>query len=68
MEKTRKTIARCVLCKSCANWTGRFDGERRKTRTCGAGLDPTHSLYECGSYVRTPGVVVWKSPNRQASA
>ena len=66
-EKPRKRIARCVLCQSCANWTGRF-AERRQTRMCGAGLDPTQKLYECASYVRTPGIVVWRSPDRQPSA
>lgn len=66
--KPRKRIARCVLCQSCANWTGRPGGERRQTRTCGAGLNPTHELFECASYVRAPGVLVWKSPQGQPRA
>ena len=55
MDKTppKKRVARCVLCQSCANWTGRHDVERRQTRICGAGLNPTRALFDCESYVRS---------------
>ena len=66
-QKVKKRVARCVLCQSCANWTGRLDSERRQTRTCGAGLNPTITLYECESYVRA--FRVWKNrPHTRSSA
>jgi hypothetical protein len=43
----------CVLCLSCANFTGRKDGERRRQfpRLCAAGLVLGPTQFHCESYV-----------------
>jgi hypothetical protein len=50
-----------VLCRACANFTGRRAGlERRESsdRLCAAGLQPADSPITCDSYLRAS--LAWK--------